>query len=252
MLRVAVVDDEPLARRALRTMIGDEPGVTCVGEARTGTGAVALLDRERPDAVFLDVEMPGASGLDVLRRVERVPLVVFTTAYDRYAVAAFDLEAVDFLLKPFGRRRFRQAMVRLRAAEATASATTPTRPWLQRLFVLRQRQLIPLAVESIESFQGAGDYVTVRAGAAEHLVSRRLKQLEQRLDPERFVRIHRSWIVNLDHVRAIESESQGSLVVAMRDGTRHAVSRRRASELRRRMRGSAVGLSRVRPSRSGG
>jgi len=234
VLRVAIVDDEPLARRTLRSMLADEGGVSLVGEARSGPEAVALLDRARPDAVFLDVEMPGSSGVDVLRRAEHLPLVVFTTAYDRYAVAAFDLEAVDFLLKPFGRRRFGDAMRRLRRAAAGRRGLPADR--LRRLFASVVGNVVPLAVEGIESFEGAGDYVRVRAAGSEYLVSHRLNELESKLDPERFVRIHRSRIVNLDFVRSIECEG-GQLAVHMKDGTALPVSRRRGPRLRRRIAG---------------
>lgn len=236
-MRIAVVDDEPLARQALRLMLREEADMDCVGEARTATQAIALLDRQQPDAVFLDIEMPGASGLDVLRQIERIPMVVFTTAFDRYAVDAFDFEAVDFLLKPFGRRRLRQAVIKLRKA---ATRIAPPARHLRRLFASRPGSVVPLLVDGIELFQSAGDYVRVHTGGSEYLVSHRLKDLESGLDAERFIRIHRSWIVNLDFVQAIEADDNGTLVVRMRTGAQLPVSRRRARALRVRLSGNEV------------
>ena len=241
-LRVVIADDEPPARQQLQDLLADVPWVTCVGEAADGEEAVAAVDRLRPDLLFLDIEMPVLSGLAVLGRVRHQPAVVFTTAYDRYAVAAFELAALDYLLKPFGRDRLSSALERARRAldERTAlsvleraretSGSAPAR----RVFVRDHGRIVPLAIRDVQRLEARDDYVDLYAGGRSYLVHLPLAEFERRLDPARFLRIHRSRIVNLDHVAGFTPCDGSRLEVEMKDGTRLLASRQRSRALRER------------------
>jgi two-component system LytT family response regulator len=239
-VRTLVVDDEPVARAGLRAMLAAFDWVEVVGEAADGAAAVEAIDRLRPELVFLDVQMPGMLGTDVLRRVERQPLVVFTTAYSQHAVGAFELGAVDYLLKPFGPARLAAAMERIRAsvgepagvgALERLSGALAGGP-ISRLFVRTGGSLVPLPVAEVWWFEADGDYVTAHTGRAGHVLHLALGRLEARLDPRRFVRVHRAHIVNLDHVHAFRRDPRGNLEAELADGRRVPVSRSRAQELR--------------------
>lgn len=236
-----VVDDDPLARERLRDLAAEVRLVDVVGEASDGVSAVEVIERLKPDVVFMDIQMPGQSGLDVARRLTHAPAIVFTTAYDQYAVAAFELSAVDYLLKPFGAERFREAVLRalatrerdsrgevVRRMESTADPTER----LTRLFLRERDTILPVPVERIIRIEADGDYVTVHTGERSLLVRLRLRDLEGRLG-ERFLRVHRSHLVNLDHVRRFENQDDARLVVVMSDGARVFASRARSRELRR-------------------
>ena len=235
-----VVDDEPVARAGLRAMLAAVDWVEVVGEAADGESAVREIEARRPELVFLDVQMPGLLGTDVLRRLERPPFVIFTTAYSEHAVSAFELGAVDYLLKPFGPTRLAAALERVRAAlgePAPADAFERLSGALaggpiSRLFVRVGGTLVPLPVERVSWFEADGDYVTAHAGGARHLLHLSLGRLEARLDPRRFTRVHRAHIVNLDHVRAFRRDGRGNLEAELLDGARVPVSRARAQEIR--------------------
>jgi two-component system LytT family response regulator len=237
---VVVVDDEPIARLGLRDMLGEISWLRCIGEAASGPEAVAKIDALRPDLVFLDVQMPGLSGTEVLRTVRHRPHAVFTTAFSEHAVAAFELGALDYLLKPFGPERLGAALERVRAAlgePQPLGALDRLREALgqgpmSRLFVRRGATIVPVAVATVAWFEALGDYVVAHAGADRHTLHLSLARLEARLDPERFLRIHRTHLVNLDHVKAFRRERDGRLVADLADGTRLPVSRSRAQELR--------------------
>jgi len=245
-----IADDEPLARQRLAALLGDIPWIDLVGQVADGTDAVRAIDSVRPELLFLDVVMPGMTGLEVLSRIEHRPTVVFTTAYDRYAVAAFEARALDYLLKPFGRRRLVETLDRIResaeveddggddAPELAGSvergrtaldATTP----LEWLFVRERGRVTPVNVARIVRFEGSDDYVTVHTVDRRLLATIRMSDLEQVL-PAGFVRIHRSHIVNLAMVESFLAEDGGRFRVLLRDGTRIAVSRDRARWLRER------------------
>jgi two-component system LytT family response regulator len=235
-----VADDEPVARAGLRAMLAAFDWVEVVGEAADGESAVREIQALRPELVFLDVQMPGLLGTDVLRRLDRAPFVIFTTAYSEHAVTAFELGAVDYLLKPFGPSRLAAAMERVRSAlgePAPAdsferlSGALAGGP-ISRLFVRVGGTLVPLPVERVSWFEASGDYVTAHAGNARHLLHLSLSRLEARLDPRRFVRVHRTHIVNLDQVRAFRRDARGNLEAELLDGARVPVSRARAQELR--------------------
>jgi two-component system LytT family response regulator len=239
-VRVLIADDEPVARAGLRDMLAAVEWVTCVGEAASGPATVDAIDRLRPDLVFLDIQMPGFLGTEVPRLAAHRPYVVFTTAFAQHAVTAFELGALDYLLKPFGRERLAAALERVRAAlgePAALPALDRLREALSqgpmtRLFVRSGAAIVPVAVAAVSWFEARGDYVAAHAGPARHLLHLSLNRLEARLDPRRFVRIHRTHIVNLDQVTAFRRERKGLLVAELADGTRLAVSRSRAQDLR--------------------
>jgi two-component system LytT family response regulator len=237
-LTVVIVDDEPVARAGLRHMLAGCTWLQCIAEAASGPEAIEVVDRLRPDILLLDIELPGMKGTDVLRQLVHRPCVIFTTAYAEHAVTAFELGALDYLLKPFGADRLESALERIRAAVGEPAPTTMERladAWgqgpISRLFVRNGRNIVPIAVTSVTHFEAVGDYVSVHAGAA-HLLHLSLGRLEKRLDAERFVRIHRAHIVNLDHVATFFRQLDGQVIARMRDGTKLPVSRARAKELR--------------------
>lgn len=239
-VRTLIVDDEPVARQGLCCMLAGYSWITIVGEAASGPAAVDAINTLAPELVFLDIQMPGLLGTEVLTRVERQPFVVFTTAFAQHAVTAFELGALDYLLKPFGPGRLANTLERVKAAlgepapagaldrlrEALGSGGGP----LSRLFIRSGGAIIPVGVASVSWFEARGDYVAAHAGAARHLMHLSLNRLEARLDPKHFARIHRTHIVNLDQVKAFRREP-GRLVAELLDGTRLPVSRSRASEL---------------------
>ena len=237
---VLIVDDEPLARKQLRDFVEDVPWLSCIGEAPDGGAAIELINSVQPDLVFLDVQMPGVSGTEVLRRIRHRPAVVFTTAYDRYAVTAFELQALDYLLKPFGRARFDAAVERARAAlgdPATpwagdrAGSAGPSRT-VTRLFVRERGRIVPVQLKSVEWMEARDDYVALHTAGRRHLVHVSMNDLEAMLDPDRFVRIHRSYIVNLDYVSSLAPLESGRLEVELSTGVRLAASRSRSKGLR--------------------
>ena len=229
-IRAVIVEDEPLARRTLKDFLGEIDWVELAGEAENGSDGIRLVDRVRPQLVFLDVQMPGLSGLELLERLRYEPAIVFTTAHDEYAVRAFELGAVDYLLKPFGRARFRKTLERIRSRIEGAATAAPAER-LTRLFVRDGDRILPLAIGDVVRLEAADDYVTVHSGGREFLVGLTLQEFEHRLPPDRFVRVHRSHIVNLDHVTSIEPHDR-RLVVRMRDGSTVVASRAASQTLR--------------------
>ncbi|AHG93539.1 response regulator receiver (plasmid) [Gemmatirosa kalamazoonensis] len=235
-----VVDDEPIARAGLRAMLRAFDWVDVVGEAADGESAVAGIHALRPELVFLDVQMPGLLGTDVLRRLERAPFVIFTTAFSEHAVSAFELGAVDYLLKPFGPSRLAAAMERVRSALGEPASVDPMERLsgalaggpISRLFVRVGGALVPLPVERVSWFEADGDYVIAHDGNVRHVLHLSLGRLEARLDARRFSRVHRAHIVNLDHVRAFKRDAAGNLEAELLDGARVPVSRARAQEIR--------------------
>lgn len=260
-IRVLIVDDEPLARRRLSDLLERHEGVDVVGEATNGAGAVEEIRELDPDLVFLDVQMPGMTGFDVVREItpERMPLTVFVTAYDEYALEAFDVAAVDYLVKPFDDERFAEALGRARrllelqevgdlarrlrnVLGANASAG-PIRvaggsAWLQRIAVESRGRVTVVPVDSIDYVAADGAYVRVHTGDVEHLLRERMQTLEDRLDPDAFFRIHRSTIVRLDRIDTLLKAGGGDYTVRLHDGTELSVSRGRVEDLEER-----IGLS---------
>jgi two-component system LytT family response regulator len=234
-----IVDDEPLARQRLRDLLAELDVVDIVGEADDGPEAVALLDRREPDIVLLDIHLPTMSGLQVLARVRHRPAVVFTTAHDSYAVKAFELAAVDYLLKPFGAERLRGALDRAirdiggeDEAPGRRAAELATGGPLERLFVRDRGRILTIAARDVEWVEARGDYAALHAGQRVHLMHVALSDLERRLNPSLFFRIHRQYLVNLDHVAAMEPYDAGRLTVTLKTGTRLMASRQRSRLLR--------------------
>ena len=227
MKTVFFAEDEPLARDVLRDAIYAHPGLRLVGEAADGASALARITRLRPEVVFMDIQMPEMTGLDVLRRLDYLPQIVFTTAYDQYAVTAFELHAVDYLLKPFTQARFAAAVARLlegplHARETVESALThaaaaPAR--LERILVRDRGRIFPLSTGEIEYMKADSKYTVIVARGQTFLVRIGISELEVQLDPARFVRIHRSAMVNLDFVESMRADEQSQLQIHMRDGT---------------------------------
>lgn len=234
-LRVVVVDDEPLALARLRALVAAEPDVDLVGEAASGEEAVRVVLARAPDVLMLDVEMPAGDGFEVLRALppESVPVVVFVTAWQQHAVRAFEARALDFLLKPYDRERFRAALARARAQvhllrrdgasarqEALLSGLALAEAPLRRLPVKEDGRIRFIACAAITHIEAEANYARVHADGAQHVLRDTLTRLEERLDARRFVRVHRSVLVNVDHVREAEPLSQGEyLLVLGREGT---------------------------------
>lgn len=237
---VLVADDEPLARRTLREHLRSLGWTGQIHEARDGKSAIALANKERPELIFLDVVMPGATGLEVLEQLDYEPKVIFTTAHDQYAVTAFELGAIDYVLKPFGRDRLERAVAR---AQAVSDGSTvplllraketlqPTRT-LSRVFVRDGSRIVPIALAGIERIQGADDYATIFATPKEYLVSIRLSELEAHLRPANFLRIHRSHLINLEFVASIEPYDANRVEAVMKSGVRIVASRTGSKLLR--------------------
>lgn len=238
-IRVAIVDDEPLARERLRNLLGRDAEIEIVAEASDGRAAVKAIEKGEPDLVFLDIRMPGLDGFGVLDalRVPRLPVVVFVTAYDRYAVRAFEIHALDYLLKPFHRDRFEETLRRAKAAVRRGAADHLTRVfgWLEdarpsrrsarRFLVKTSGRVVFVRAEEIDWVEAAGNYVRLHVGAAAHLIRETMAKIESRLDPDRFARVHRGAIVNVDRIRELEPMFRGECAAVLRDGSRVTVSR---------------------------
>jgi two-component system, LytTR family, response regulator len=226
-IRALIVDDEPLARRGIRQLLMPYPEVTVVGECRDGREAVRALAAERPDLVFLDVEMPGLDGLDLinLHGAGRMPLIVFVTAHQQYAVQAFEAQALDYLVKPLSEARFRATMSRL--AERIRSRQPGA-----RIAVPTPDGALLLDAGEIVWIEAEDDHAVLHATSGRHRVRQSLAALETRLDPDRFARVHRSAIVRLDQVREVRTDGGGETTLVLRDGAVLPVSRRRAARIK--------------------
>ncbi|MBV6520364.1 MAG: Transcriptional regulatory protein BtsR [Gemmatimonadaceae bacterium] len=276
-MKVLIVDDEPIARRRVRRLLRMEEDVEVVGECSSGSEAVAAIREHRPDLVFLDVQMPDLDGFGVVAALgdERLPAIVFVTAYDEYAVRAFDVHAMDYLLKPFDPERFRAAFLRARShleqvssadagrkitalleqvlggakagavlaanssgngAGAVAAAATPARVrFLDRLMVKHDGRVFFVKVSDVDWFEASGNYVRVYVGRASHLIRETMHGIEAQLDPNEFARIHRAVIVNLDRIRELQPWFAGDYIVILRDGRQLKLSRTYREALQQRM-----------------
>jgi two-component system LytT family response regulator len=256
-IRALIVDDEPLARRGIRQLLDREPDITVIGEARNGRDALRALRTLNPDLVFLDVQMPELDGFGVLRAYgpERMPAVVFVTAYDAFAVRAFDAHAIDYLVKPLREGRFAEAVQRVRERMRSDDAValsrqlsallaasdpgkTETKPVSHRIVVPTANGDLVLNASEIDWIEADDYYAAVYAAGRRHLIRESLASLEMRLDGAQFVRAHRSAIINLERVRELRSDAPGEFVVVLRDGTRVQVSRRRREHVAELMRRS--------------
>jgi two-component system, LytTR family, response regulator len=234
-LRVVIVDDEPLARSVVREYIAAHPGVEVVAECANGFEAVKAVTELAPDLVFLDVQMPKLSGFEVLELVGRTVPVIFTTAYDQYALRAFEVHAVDYLLKPFSAERFTEALSRARARiqsreampvdallnEARPRAGVP----LERVLIRDGSQVHVLPVDKIDYVEAQDDYVCFLCDGKQYLKDQTMASVEASLDPARFVRIHRSYLLNIERIVRVELYAKDSRVAILRDGRKLPVSR---------------------------
>jgi two-component system, LytTR family, response regulator len=239
-IRALIVDDEPLARQRVRLLLGDEPDVEIVGECDSGVEAVSQIQKAKPDLLFLDVQMPEMDGFEVLRTIpgELLPVVIFTTAYDQHALRAFDAHAMDYLLKPFKPERFKQAVQRAREHLADKHAGNAARgllellaerpaasPCLSRLAVKTTDRVIFVSVEDIETIEAAGKYAVVHVGKDNHILRETMSNLEAKLPPDRFLRISRSVIVNIDRIQEFQPMFKGESVIVLKNGKRFPTTR---------------------------
>ncbi len=235
-MKALIVDDEPLARRELRRLLDAFPAVRIVGEAGNVDEARERIAELSPELVFLDIQMPGGGGFDLLAQLDHVPRIVFTTAYDHYAVKAFDVNALDYLLKPIEPERLAAAIRKLRASPAPPSA--PPTDSLDQLFVKDGPRCWFVPLREVSLISAEGNYVRLSWGRERPLLGRSLTALEQKLDTKRFFRANRAQILNLDFIDKVELGDGGRLYVQLRDGSEVEVSRRQAREFRAR---AAVG-----------
>jgi two-component system, LytTR family, response regulator len=236
---VLICEDEPLARETLRDFIGEREELVLIGEASDGAQALKMIRALSPQLVFMDIQMPEMTGLQVLQQLTTLPAIVFTTAYDQHAVAAFELNAVDYLLKPFSRERFDLAVQRVleepaapRDATEKALTSHDSHEPLTRILVRDRGQIFPIAVGEIEYLKSDSKYTMVAARGSTFYVRLALSELEPRLDAKRFLRVHRNAIVNLDFVLAMKPDDQSQLEIQMRDGSKLLANRDASRMLR--------------------
>lgn len=227
-MRVLIVDDEPLARTRLRELLLQEEGVEVAGECGDVAEARAAIARHDPDAVFLDIEMPGESGLELAREAEAAgrPLIVFVTAHPRYAVDAFEAAPVDYIIKPAEPLRCRRAVRRLERLLALRNpGSAPAERYVDRLFVKNDDRLVCVRIDEIEAIEALGNYVKLRTGNRSYALRCSLAALESRLDPSVFVRTHRSFLVNVARIVELEPVSHGDYTIVLRGGAKLPLSR---------------------------
>jgi len=256
VVRVLIVDDEPLARQRIEDLLAHEEHISIAGTAGTGTDAVSAIRSIKPDLVFLDVQMPGMTGLQVVDTIgaESMPATIFTTAYDKFALEAFDRAAVDYLVKPFDDERFAQALRRARKSieleevgrmtkrllalvHSTEPSPSPKNEYLERISVESRGQLRVVPVSKIDYITASGPYAELHIADKTFAVRERMQMLEERLDPDVFFRIHRSAIVRLDRIDSLRRAAGGDYAVRLKDGTELSLSRSRREELEQRLKG---------------
>lgn len=240
-MRVLIADDEPLARTRIKVLLADAPDVTIVGECANGREAADSIRAHAPDVVFLDIQMPELDGFGVLQQAGDTPLpaIIFVTAFDQFAVRAFEVHALDYILKPFDRDRFNRALQRARDHVARGQAAIthaqiralladlrPQERRDERILIKSSGKGILIATSEIDWVESAGNYVTIHAGGQGHLLRETMKSMEQRLDRQAFRRIHRNIIVNINRIKELHAMGKGEYVLKLRDGTRLSVSRR--------------------------
>jgi two-component system, LytTR family, response regulator len=251
-LRVVIVDDEALGRDTVRMALAHESRVRVVGECASGREAIEMLTNVETDVVFLDVQMPGGDGFHVVQSVgpDRMPVVVFVTAFDEHALRAFDVHAVDYLLKPFDQDRFRKALERARVQVSSHEAlekqhqlaallrdvngTTPPERYLTRITIRDEERAYFVRAADVDWFEGFGNYVKLHARGQEHRIRGSLRELTEQLDPIQFRRVHKSTIVNVDRIKEVQPWFGGDYVVILHDGSKLKVSRTYAVDLLQR------------------
>ena len=252
-IKTLIVDDEPLARRNLRVLLEKDPQIEIVDECRNGREAVKAINTLSPDLIFLDIQMPEMDGFDVLARTgpEHIQAIIFVTAFDQYALKAFDVHALDYLLKPFDDERFAHALQRaktqieareinrlskrllalLEERESERKGSEETEKYLTRLMIKDAGRVMLLKVDEIDFIEADGNYAKVHAGRKSHLLREKMNELEARLDPAKFVRIHRSIIVNLERIKEMHPHFNGDYIVVLEDGRKLRLSRTRREHL---------------------
>jgi two-component system, LytTR family, response regulator len=249
-IRTLIVDDEPLARERLTSLLQAEKEVEIIGQCRDGEEAVTAIHDHSPDLVFLDVQMPQMNGFEVIEAIgtEKMPLVIFVTAYDQHALKAFQVRALDYLLKPFDRERFADALARARKQMerdetgdigrrllALVKDLRRDQPRTERLVVKSGGRLFFLRADEIDWIEAAGNYVRLHVGTTSHLLRETMNAIEGRLDPEKFFRIHRSRIVNMERIQELQPWLNGEYAVLLRTGTRLTLSRGYREKLQERL-----------------
>lgn len=247
-MRVLIVDDEPLGRASLRTLLEREPEVDILGECKNGKEALAVLLKGEVDLCFLDIQMPGLTGFDVLETLPagRRPLVVFVTAYEEFALRAFEVQAIDYLVKPFDDERFARALARARELHssppddgqpAASERQAAGEGELERISIAREGSLEVLEVADLIWIESADQYVNLHSKRGQHLMRESMAYFEKSLDPRRFLRVHRSAILRLSAIRRLDSAPSGGGTALLEDGSEVPVSRSRIALLRRRLAG---------------
>jgi two-component system, LytTR family, response regulator len=253
-----IIDDEPLARRNIRLLLEKDPQIEILDECRDGREAVKAINALSPDLIFLDIQMPEIDGFDVLARVgpERIQAIIFVTAFDQYALKAFDVHALDYLLKPFDDERFTHALRRAKAQieareidrltkrllalleerETERKTSIPQKDYLTRLMLKVSGRVVLLKVDEVDFIEADGNYAKLHVGRKEHLLREKMNDLEDQLDPAKFVRIHRSTIVNLDRIKEMHPHFNGDYVVVLQDGSKLRLSRSRRENLETKLR----------------
>jgi two-component system LytT family response regulator len=249
-IRTLIVDDEPLARERLAGLLAAEPDIEIAGQCRDGEEAVKAIVEQTPDLVFLDIQMPQLNGFEVIEAVgpERMPLVIFVTAHDRHALRAFEVRALDYLLKPFDRDRLRDALQRVRKQVeredggeigrrllALMKDLRRDQPRTDRLVVKSGGRLFFLRADEIDWVEAAGNYVRLHVGSTSYLLRETMNAIEGRLDPEKFFRIHRCRIVNMERIQELQPWLNGEYAVLLRTGTRLTLSRGYREKLQERL-----------------
>jgi len=234
-MRALLIDDEPLARRELRRLLARFPSVEIVGEARYVEEARARIEEHAPELIFLDIEMPDGSGFDLLAQLNRVPQVIFTTAYDQHAVRAFEVNAIDYLLKPIEPERLEMALARMKWGDASPWPSRAADPSQQPIFVRDGSRCWFIPLHEVRLVVSEGNYVTLLWGNLQPMLARSLTAMEQRLARHRFFRANRKELINLDFVESVDPELGGRLRVQLRGGPDVEISRRQARAFRMRM-----------------
>jgi two-component system LytT family response regulator len=239
-IRTLIVDDEPLARDKVRMLLGKDPEIEIIGECANGQEAVEVIERESPDLVFLDIQMPGLDGFGVLKKVGagRLPGVVFVTAYDQYALHAFEVHALDYLLKPFAQKRFNEALQRAKIQIrkppdgslnqqllSLLGGLSGAQRYLERLVIRSTGRVFFLKVDDVDWIEAAGNYLNIHLGNEAHLLRETMNSLESQLDPRKFVRIHRSTLVNIERIKELSPLFHGDYIVTLKNGSRLTLSR---------------------------
>jgi two-component system LytT family response regulator len=257
-IKTLIVDDEPLARRNLRLLLEKDPQIEILDECRNGREAVKAINALSPDLIFLDIQMPEMDGFDVLAHAgpDHIQAIIFVTAFDQYALKAFDVHALDYLLKPFDDERFAHALKRaksqieareidrlssrllalLEQRESERTGSTQQKTYLTRLMIKVSGRVMLLKVEEIDFIEAEGNYAKLNVGRKAHLLREKMNDLEGQLDPEKFVRIHRSIIVNLERIKELQPHFNGDYIVVLEDGRQLRLSRTRRENLEARLR----------------